>query len=268
MRRLHGKVAIVTGAGHGLGRVTAEFFASEGAAVVAADVNFETVTAVANEIHAGGGDALAVCVDVADRQAVESMVARALDRYGRLDILVNNAAIAPVGRNVMDIDEESWDRAMAVNLKGPFLCSKYALAAMRELGSGSIVNVASVSGVLANEHQAEYNASKHGLIGLTRCIAQDCGPFGIRANAVCPTAMDTPMMAVQPRDEVAPYAAMTVFARFARPIEVARAILFLASDEASYLTGAVLMVDGGATAMQASARQLRTGIERFLDGTS
>lgn len=178
MPRLHGKVAIVTGAGQGLGRVTAELFASEGATVVAADVNVESVTAAAQEIHAGGGDALAVWVDVTDRLAVESMVARALDRCGRLDILVNNAAIAPLGRNVMDIEEESWDHAMAVNLKGPFLCSKSALAAMREQGCGSIVNVASVSGVLANEHQAEYNASKHRLIGLTRCIAQDCGPFG------------------------------------------------------------------------------------------
>ena len=264
MGRLDGKVAIVTGAGQGLGRSTALRFAAEGAKVVVADLNGETARDTVEAIAAAGGEALAVIGDVSDAGDAERLAETTLAEYGRIDILVNNAATFGSGKHIAEIDEEEWDRVMRINLKGPFLCSKYVIPPMRRQGSGSVVFVSSMSGVVANEMQADYNTSKHGLIGLARCLAQDCGEDGIRANVVCPTGMNTPMMARTPAENVAPYAAMTMFSRFAEPEEVANAILFLASDEASYITAAVLMVDGGATAIQPSGRQLREGAARYL----
>ena len=264
MGRLDGKVAIVTGAGQGLGRSTALRFAAEGAKVVVADLNGETARDTVEAIAAAGGEALAVIGDVSDAGDAERLAETTLAECGRIDILVNNAATFGSGKHIAEIDEEEWDRVMRINLKGPFLCSKYVIPPMRRQGSGSVVFVSSMSGVVANEMQADYNTSKHGLIGLARCLAQDCGEDGIRANVVCPTGMNTPMMARTPAENVAPYAAMTMFSRFAEPEEVANAILFLASDEASYITAAVLMVDGGATAIQPSGRQLREGAARYL----
>ena len=264
MGRLDGKVAIVTGAGQGLGRSTALRFAAEGAKVVIADLNGETARDTVEAIAAAGGEALAVIGDVSDAGDAERLAETTLAECGRIDILVNNAATFGSGKHIAEIDEEEWDRVMRINLKGPFLCSKYVIPPMRRQGSGSVVFVSSMSGVVANEMQADYNTSKHGLIGLARCLAQDCGEDGIRANVVCPTGMNTPMMARTPAENVAPYAAMTMFSRFAEPEEVANAILFLASDEASYITAAVLMVDGGATAIQPSGRQLREGAARYL----
>ena len=259
MGRLQEKVAIVTGAGQGLGRSTALRFASEGAKVVVADMNRETAHDTVKTINSSGGEATAVVVDVSVAQDAERMVADTLAAFGRVDVLVNNAATFGSGKHIAEIDEADWDRVMRVNLKGPFLCSKFVIPPMLRQGSGSVVFVSSMSGVVANEMQADYNTSKHGLIGLARCLAQDCGEGGIRANVVCPTGM-----ARTPAENVASYAAMTMFSRFAEPEEVANAILFLASDEASYITAAVLMVDGGATAIQPSDRQLREGAARYL----
>ena len=264
MGRLENKVAIITGAGQGLGQSTAHRFAAEGAKVVVADLNQETARETAIAIAADGGEAIHVVGDISQAQDAERLARATVERYGSIDILVNNAAIFGSVEHIAEIDEQVWDDVMRVNLKGPFLCSKYVIPYMQRQGKGSIVCVSSVSGVAGNENQAHYNTSKHGLIGLARCIAQDCGSDGIRANIVCPTGMNTPMMANTPRENVAAYAAMTMFTRFAEPEEVANAILFLASDEASYITGAVLMVDGGVTANQPSGRQLETGIARFL----
>ena len=263
-RRLEGKVSIITGGGQGLGRVTAELFAQHGARVVLADINAATVEAAAEEIRGAGGEATAAALDVANGEAVKALVAATVERHGRIDVLVNNAAIVGAEQNVLDLPEETWERVLAVNLTGPFLCTKYVAAQMRRQGSGSIVNVSSLSGLLAHENQADYNASKHGLIGLTRCTAQDCGQFGIRANAVCPGAMNTPMMQIRPRENVAATAAQSAFGRWAEPFEVAQTIVFLASDEASFITGATLVVDGGVSAMQPSTRQLLAGIEAFM----
>ncbi len=267
MGRLANKVAIITGAGQGLGRSTAELFAAEGAQVVVSDLNPRTAAETVEGITDAGGDAIEAVGDVGNSQDTERMAAATLEQFGRIDILVNNAAISGSGAHIADIDEAVWDQVMQVNLKGPFLCSQAVIPHMKRQGGGSIVCVSSVSGVRGNEHQADYNTSKHGLIGLARCIAQDCGRDGIRANVVCPTGMNTPMMAKTPPENVAAYAAMTMFARFAEPGEVASAILFLASDEASYITGAVLMVDAGLTAIQPSARQLEEGAARFLGQT-
>ena len=264
--RFADKVAAVTGAARGLGETIARRFAAEGAKVVIADIDGAGATAVATSIVAGGGRAVPCTMDVTVAEDVRAMVGSAVEKFGSLDILVNNAAVFGVARHVVEIDEDAWDRTMQVNLKGPFLCSQAAIRQMREqpLG-GSIVFVSSLSGVLANENQADYNASKHGVIGLARCIAQDCRDWGIRSNVVAPTGMvGTEMMARTDPANVAPYAAQTAFARLATTDEVASAVLFLAGDEASFITGTVLMVDGGVHAMQPSARQLSEGVERFM----
>ncbi|MEX1126238.1 MAG: SDR family oxidoreductase [Acidimicrobiia bacterium] len=267
MVRLENKVAAITGAGRGLGRTAARRFAQEGAKVVVADLDADAARVVAEEIVDEGGEALAHPMDASKSADAQSMVQAAVDSFGSLDVLVNNAAVFGAGANVVDIPEDVWDMTMRVNLKGPFLCSQAAIGRMRQQeGGGSIVFVSSVSGVLATENQADYNASKHGVIGLARCIALDCRDWGIRSNAVCPTGMQgTAMMASTPRSNLAPYAAATAFARFATTDEVTNAILFLASDEASFITGATVMVDGGITAWQPSGRQLEEGAARYLE---
>ena len=264
--RLAGKVAAVTGAARGLGETVARRFAAEGAKLVIADIDARGAAAVATSIVASGGDAVAHEMDVTVASDARAMVESAVSAFGSLDVLVNNAAVFGAAAHVLEIDEADWDRTMRVNLKGPFLCSQAAIRRMgRQPAGGSIVFVSSLSGVLANENQADYNASKHGVIGLARCIAQDCRDWGIRANVVAPTGMvGTEMMARTDPANVAPYAAQTAFARLATTDEVASAVLFLASDEASFITGTVLMVDGGVHAMQPSARQLSEGAERFM----
>ena len=265
MTRLENKVAAITGAGRGLGETVARRFAAEGAKVVVADIDGDRAVTVAETITSGGGQAAAHVMDVTSADDAAAMVWAAVDNFGSLDILINNAAIFGAGLNVVDIPEDAWDTTMQVNLKGPFLCSQASIRRMRDQeGGGSIVFISSVSGVLATEHQADYNASKHGLIGLARCIALDCRDWGIRANAVCPTGMQgTAMMAKTDAVNVAPYAAATAFARFATTDEVSNAVLFLASDEASYITGSVFMVDGGVTAWQPSGTQLAEGAARY-----
>lgn len=272
VNRFLDKVVIVTGAGRGLGRATVELLAGEQATVVVADLDGEEAENVAGLIRAGGGRSIAIAVDVAAADDVRRMVETASAEFGQIDILVNNAAITGPFTDVINYPEGDWDRVLAVNLTGPFLCSKAVLPLMQARGVGSIVNVSSVSGVLGHEKQSAYNASKHGLVGLTRCVAQEYGKYGIRANAVCPTGMNTPMTTTMysgGRDlaETAPAAAQTAFGRLAEPVEVARAIAFLAGDGAGFVTGAVLMVDGGTTAMQPAYYQLADGMEHFLPRT-
>ena len=264
--RFRGKVAAVTGSARGLGETVARRLAAEGAAVLVADLDGAGAAAVADSIVAGGGRAAAHVMDVTVATDAEGMVSAAVEMFGSLDVLVNNAAVFGATSHVLDISPDDWDRTMSVNLKGPFLCSQAAVRRMREQpGGGSIVFVSSLSGVVANENQADYNASKHGVIGLARCIAQDCREWGIRSNVVAPTGMSgTAMMAANDPVNVAPYAAQTAFARLATVDEVASAILFLAGEEASFITGTVLMVDGGVHAMQPSARQLSEGAEHFI----
>ena len=266
MTRLENKVAAITGAGRGLGATVARRFAVEGASVVVADIDGDSTRAVAESIVGLGGQAIPHVMDVTRVKDAEAMARAAVDTFGSLDILVNNAAVFGRVVNVVDIAEETWDTTIRVNLKGPFLCSQAAIRHMRDQDyGGSIVFVSSVSGVLANEHQADYNSSKHGLIGLARCVALDCRDWGIRSNIVCPAGMQgTAMMAMTDPANVAPYAAANAFARFATTDEVASAILFLASDEASFITGAVVMVDGGTTAWQPSGRQLAEGVARYM----
>ncbi|MCL5075713.1 MAG: SDR family oxidoreductase [Chloroflexi bacterium] len=251
--RLKDKVAIITGAGSGIGRATALLFAREGAKVVVADLaqvmGEETVRAIRGE----GGEAIFVQVDVSRAADAERMVGAAIASYGRLDILFNNAGINLLGR-VTETTEEDWDKVIAVNLKGVFLCSKYALLEMIKQGSGVIINASSAAGIVGLRNLAAYTASKGGVLQLTKNMALDYAPYNIRINALCPGVIETPMTEQVIESQADPAEARRFYernrplGRMGRPEEVAYAALYLASAEASYVTGAALPVDGGYTA--------------------
>jgi NAD(P)-dependent dehydrogenase (short-subunit alcohol dehydrogenase family) len=248
--RLKGKVALITGAASGIGAATARLFAREGARVLLADQNLPLLQQVGSELAAE--QVRIVEVDVRDARAVEAMVQTALDAWGQLDILVNNAGVGS-GTTALAMTDEEFERVIGVNLKGPLLCCKYAIPAMLAAGSGSIVNTASISATCGIPGQALYAPSKAGIAQLTRQLAIEYAGRNIRVNAVSPGTIDTPMiddMRNDParRDKYDWLLARHPIGRFGRPEEVATAILFLASDEASFITGANLPVDGGYTA--------------------
>jgi glucose 1-dehydrogenase len=249
---LEGKVAIVTGAGVGMGEATARVFAAAGAKVVVADVNPELGRATVDRIEHEGGTASFCPVDVSKAADVKMMVGTAVERYGRLDCAVNNAAVTPDTHPVAELDEDEWDRILAVDLKGVALCLKYEVAQMLSQGDGgAIVNIGSVSAHRPQPNNAAYVAAKHGVLGLTKVASLENAPLGIRVNTVCPGAIDTPMIrgALETvgltEAEFAPV--LSLFGRFGRPEEVAEASLWLCSDAASYVTGAILNVDAGYT---------------------
>ncbi len=226
----------------------AELFAVEGARVVVADVDFVSAQATAERINSAGGEAISVSADITDAEDVEAIMGAAADHFGRIDVLVNNAGIASAG-SVTEVSEEEWDRVMAVNVKGAYLCSRFAIPYMEQSGSGSIVCISSASGVIGQRGQVAYNVSKHALIGMVRCLALDHASAGIRVNAVCPGVMNTPMLDALSEDQVAQLQAMHPLGRLAEPAEVALLVLHLASDESAFTTGGVFLVDGGLTAM-------------------
>jgi len=255
--RLSAKVALVTGAGSGIGRAIATRFASEGAIVVAAGQRRERLDETVAQIAAGGGIAAAVACDVADAEQVRRLVGAAVDAHGRLDILVNNAARnrpdAALTERVAELDEAWWAATMDVNLTGAFHCCKYALQAMLPGGGGAIVNIASTSGLTGNWNQGAYVASKHGLVGLTRSIALDYAAHRVRANAICPGFIETERSLTfsafnRDDDWRAKKLAEIPLGRLGQADEVAALAAFLASDEAGYITGAVIPIDGGTAA--------------------
>jgi NAD(P)-dependent dehydrogenase (short-subunit alcohol dehydrogenase family) len=247
MMRLEGKVAIVTGAASGIGRATTELFVAEGARVVAVDLN----EAAGRQLE---GDSIAfVPADVASGADVERVVASAVERFGGLDILFNNAGIA-IFKTLEETSEEEWDRVVEVNLKACYLGIKYAIPEMRRRGGGAIVNTASVHGFATAGQVGAYGATKHGVIGLTKAAALELARDNIRVNAVCPGAIETPLMRANLRavgDEAEEFRKISQsepLGRVGRPEEIARAVLFLASDEASFATGAPFLIDGGLVA--------------------
>ncbi len=252
MGRLDGKVAVITGAGSGIGRVAASLFASEGAKVVLADVDPAPAETAASYIMDHGGSATALGVDVTDAAGVDSMVAEAVAHYGGLHILFNNAGIFPADDGgILETPPDTWDRVMDVNLKGVWLGCRAAVPAMLESGGGSIVNVASfVALVGAATAQVAYTASKGGVLALTRELAVEYARRGIRANSICPGPIETPLLAELLADPARRQRRLVhiPLGRFGRPEEIAKAALFLASDDSSFVTGSALVVDGGITA--------------------
>ena len=253
--RLKNKVALITGAGSGIGRATAILFAKEGAKVVVADIDTKGGEETVKKINDSGGAAVFVHVDVTKASDAERMVKTAVEKYGKLDILFNNAGINPLG-TVVDTTEESWDRIINVNLKGIFLGSKHAIPEMAKHEGGVIINTASVNGLVALPDEAAYDASKGGVVMLTKAMAIDHASQNIRANCICPGATDTALLrryideAHDPEKQLKAFVEYNAaLRRLIKPEEIAYAVLFLASDESSAITGVALPVDGGCTAV-------------------
>lgn len=241
-----GKVALVTGAGSGIGRAVALAFAHVGAHVVAADVSSEGGRQTVRLIQEAGGGATYRFCDVSKGEDIRAVIEATVKEFDRLDYACNNAGIHnPMPEYLIEADEEMWDRIIAVNLKGVFLCMKHEVRQMLRQGHGVIVNIASLAGILAESGCYAYVAAKHGIMGITKTAAFDYAKTGIRINAVCPAAIDTPGLAEAPEEFRRKLRETTPAGRIGRPEEVASAVLWLCSDLAGFVTGAGIVMDGG-----------------------
>jgi len=243
--RLQDKVAMITGSARGIGRATALAFAAEGAQVIVCDMDAAGGEQTAADIRAAGGRAQFVQVDVTDRASVDALVQAAQARFGRIDVLVNNAGVLR-DRSLLKMTEQDFDFVINVNLKGVFNCTQAVAPLLAAQGSGVILNASSVVGVSGNYGQTSYVASKAGVIGMTKVWARELGPKGVRVNAVAPGFISTEMLAGIPDKVMEELKAKISLRRLGRPEDIAHAYVFLASDEAAYITGHVLHVDGGA----------------------
>ncbi|MBO8170287.1 MAG: 3-oxoacyl-ACP reductase FabG [Bacillaceae bacterium] len=244
MRRLQERVAIITGGANGIGRETAYTFSKEGAQVVVADFDEEAGKELVAYLKEMNGEAMFVQVDVSDADSVNRMVDTVIQAYGRIDVLINNAGIT---RDAMltCLSEEDWKKVLDVNLTGVFNCTKAVAPHMIEQGKGKIINTSSISGVYGNIGQTNYAASKAGVVGLTRTWAKELGQKGINVNAVAPGFIQTDMVADVPEKVIERMLEQIPIQRLGRPVDVAKAYLYLASDDADYVNGTVLHVDGG-----------------------
>lgn len=251
--KLQDRVAVITGAGSGIGRAMALLFSREGAKIVAADVNAAAAAETAELVRAQGGQAASTAVDVTNPEQVQAMLKVALDQFGKLDILCNNAGIGST-TTVVDCEPDEWDRVMTVNAKGVFLGCKYAVPIMIEQGGGCIINTASVAGMIGIPERAVYCASKGAVIALTKQVAVEYVEKGIRCNCVCPGTVDSPWVdrllaqSGDPEGTRRALVARQPMGRLGTPEEVAAAAAYLASDDAAFVTGTALVIDGGLTA--------------------
>ena len=242
---VEGKVALVTGGGSGIGRQACLVFAREGARVVVCDVAVEGGEGTVGQIEQAGGQATFIRADVAQAAEVEALVAKTVETYGRLDCAYNNAGIAGRTARVADDSEQNWERILAINLKGVWLCLKYEIAHMLTQGGGAIVNTASDAGLIGLRRAGAYVASKHGVVGLTKTAALEYAKANIRVNAVCPGPIDTPMLREASERVIDAMATAQPNGRLGQPREIAEAAVWLCSDAASFVTGHPMPVDGG-----------------------
>lgn len=242
--RLQDKITIITGASRGIGEATAKKFAQEGAKVVVVDLNTNDINNVLNEIEKNDGEGLGVECNVTDRNQVDKMVQTVLDKYGRIDVVINNAGIT-ADATLAKMEEDQWDRVIDVNLKGVFNVGQKVAQVMKDQNSGVILNASSVVGLYGNFGQTNYAATKWGVIGMTKTWAKELGKNNIRVNAVAPGFILTPMTEKMPEKALEMMANKSPLKRLGEPEDIANAYLFLASDEARFITGTVLSVDGG-----------------------
>jgi meso-butanediol dehydrogenase/(S,S)-butanediol dehydrogenase/diacetyl reductase len=256
--KLEGKVAVVTGGGSGIGAATARRFAREKASVVIADLSGTRAAGVASQITQEGGNVRWLKMDAADPEGVQAAIRLATDSWGRLDVMFNNAGLGTV-EALETMTLETWNRTLAVTLTSAFLGIKYSLPIMREQGGGSIVNTASISGTAGDYGMTAYNAAKAGVINLVRGAALESAKYGIRINCVCPGAIDTRVSKLLGGNDIEGFKrklSQNPIGRMGEPEEIANTVLFLASDEASFITGAMIVVDGGLTA--------HTGLPQYI----
>ncbi|MEW9050590.1 MAG: SDR family NAD(P)-dependent oxidoreductase [Neobacillus sp.] len=253
--RLKDKVAIITGSGSGQGKASARVFAKEGAVVIIAEWNEENGKRVEEEINASGHEALFIQTDVSNEESIISLVEEVMSRYGRIDVVFNNAGVGFSSSSKYKMDRltetpiDDWNQILAINLNGVYLLSKYVVPIMKKQNAGSIIHNASLNGIIGVPGADAYTAAKGGVVALTRVMAVDYGKFNIRVNCICPGAIDTPMIAdVLKNEAFAAAFTSNPLRRVGTPEEIANAALFLASDESSYVTGLIMPVDGGVSA--------------------
>lgn len=248
MKKLENKVALITGAGSGMGKAQAKLFAKEGAKIIAADIDMDSIEKTVNEIKADGGEAYAVKIDVSDKKSVDEGVEKGLEKYGQIDILSNTAGILDDYKPTLDTSEELWDRIIGINLKGVYYMTNAVLPQMVEKERGTILNFASIAAFVAGGGGAAYTASKHAIAGYTKQLSFDYGKKGIRVNAIAPGAVETGMtkdIFEEGSADVMDSVKSVPAGRYGQPEEIANVALFLVSDESSFMHGVVVPVDGG-----------------------